>query len=110
MLKNNERINKAMQMMLDVEIVAGEYRAIKSRYEQWNTTLLKDWASLEIDKIDYTSKINGSFNLLRHVDKFYKEATVEIKQKLVGLIFPKKWFLKATEFKPQRWTKSYLLL
>ena len=42
MLKNNERINKAMQMMLDVEIVAGEYRAIKSRYEQWNTTLLKD--------------------------------------------------------------------
>ena len=48
----------AMPMMLDGEIDATEYRAIKSRYEQANTTLLKERASLEINKIDYASKID----------------------------------------------------
>lgn len=55
-----------------------------------NTTLLRQRASLETDKIDYSSTINGCFNLVKHLDKFYNEASVSIKQKIVGLNFPEK--------------------
>jgi site-specific DNA recombinase len=98
--KNSERINKAMQMMLDGILDAGEYRAIKSKYDSQNTTLLRERASLEIDRVDYKTTIKGSVNLLRHLDKFYKEASVDIKQKLVGLIFTEKLILKMINFKP----------
>ena len=90
MNKNKERVNKAMQMMLDGEISSGEYKSVKSRYDDVNTTLLKRRASLDIDQVDYSSKVCSSFNLLRHLDKFYNEASVDVKQKLVGLIFPEK--------------------
>jgi hypothetical protein len=43
---------------------------------------LRDRASLEIDKVDYSAKISGSFNLLIHLDKFHAEASVDIKQGL----------------------------
>lgn len=88
--KNKARINKAMQMMLDGEIESFDYKAIKSKFEMSNTTLLQERASLEMDKVDYSSTINGSFNLLKHLDKFYDEASVSVKQKIVGLNFPEK--------------------
>ena len=40
--KNKERINRAMQMMLDGEIESFEYKSIKSRYEDLNSTLLRE--------------------------------------------------------------------
>ena len=52
--------------------------------------MLREHASLEIDKTDYKTTIKRSFKLLRHLDKFYKEASVDIKQKLVALIFTEK--------------------
>jgi hypothetical protein len=35
-------------------------------------------------------RANYSFNLLKQLDKFYDKASLDIKQKLVGLIFPEK--------------------
>ena len=96
--KNRERINKAIQMMLDGELDSSEYRVVKSNYENANTTLLRIRASLELDKVDYGSKVNGSVNLLKHIDKFYNEARVDVKQKLVGLIFPEKLIFENDRF------------
>lgn len=88
--RNKARIDKAMQMMLDGEIESFDFKAIKSKFDIANTTLLRERASLEIDKVDYASTISGSFNLLKHLDKFYNEASVSVKQKIVGLNFPEK--------------------
>lgn len=49
---------------------------------------------MELDKVDYSSKIQKSFNLLKHIDKFYSEASVDIKQKIVCLMFPEKLIFK----------------
>lgn len=57
-------------MMLDSEIDAAECWTIKSKYDDANTTLLRQRASLEIDQVDYGSKINQGFNLLKHIDRF----------------------------------------
>jgi hypothetical protein len=68
-----------------------KYKRTKTRYDEINTTLLRDKASWELDKIDYSSKIHGCFNLLTQLDKFYAEASVGIKQKIVGLNLPEKF-------------------
>jgi hypothetical protein len=91
-----------MQMMLDGEIDTGEYLGINQDMNRANTTLLKERESLETDKIDSASKINGSFNFLRHVRKFYAEANVEIKQKLVGLILHEKLIFENNRVQTQR--------
>jgi site-specific DNA recombinase len=55
--KNKDRINTATRMMLDNDIQPSEYKEIKLAYEDINTTLLRERASLEIDKIDYSTKL-----------------------------------------------------
>jgi hypothetical protein len=89
-------------MMLDGEIDFSEYKAIKSRLEDANTTLLRKRASLEVNKVNYNAKIHGSFNLLMQLDKFYAEASVDIKQKIVGLNFPEKLIFENGEIQPQK--------
>ena len=101
---------QAMQMMLDGILTAEEYRAIESKYYIPNTTLLRERASLEIDKTDYKTTIKGSFNLLRHLDKFYKEASVDIKQKLVGLIFTEKLIFENDQLQTPKMKETLSLI
>jgi site-specific DNA recombinase len=77
-------------MMVDGAIEPAEYRTIKSRYEELGTKLLRQKTILDLDKVDYSNKIAGSFNLLRNLDKFYNQADVTTKQKIVSLNFPEK--------------------
>ncbi len=60
--KNKERINNATQMMLDGEINSSDYKSIKL-YDDINTTLIREQASLELDKVDCATKILGSFSI-----------------------------------------------
>jgi hypothetical protein len=62
--------------MVDGAIEPAEYRTIKSRYEELGTKLLRQKTILDLDKVDYSNKIAGSFNLLRNLDKFYNQADV----------------------------------
>ena len=55
---------------------------LSNSYDEANTTLLKQRASLEIDNVEYVTKINRSFNLLKNVDRFYEDSSVDIKHKL----------------------------
>jgi hypothetical protein len=108
--KNKERIDTAMRMMLDSAIDPSEYKIIKGKYEEMNTTLLRDRASLEIDKVNYSSKIQGCFNLLMHLDKFYAEASVDIKQKIVCLNFPEKLIYENGQFQTPKMNEVLSLI
>jgi hypothetical protein len=59
-----------MQTMLDGEIDSSDYKSIKGKYDQANVELFLEQSSPEINKLDYTAKIHGSFNLLTHLHKF----------------------------------------
>ena len=43
--KNKARVDKTMQMMLDGEMELFDYKAIKSKFETVNTTLLRERVS-----------------------------------------------------------------
>ena len=92
--RNRTRIDNAMQMMVDGAIEPSEYRAVKARFEEEETHLLRQKMILDLDKVDYSRKVADSFNLLRHLDKFYHQADVSTKQKLVCLNFPEKLIFK----------------
>jgi hypothetical protein len=51
---------------------------------------LREAASLELDQGDYALKINGCFNLLSQLNKFYANANVEVKRRILYLNFPEK--------------------
>jgi site-specific DNA recombinase len=108
--KNNSRVSKATQMMLDTEMDMSEYRSIKSEYEQKNKTLFLKRASLELEKVDYRKSIQGSFNLLRDLEKFYSKASVDIKQKLVGLMFTEKLIFQKDGFRTPKMNEVLSLI
>ena len=85
--KNSERINKAMQMMLDGGLDSAEYRIIKNRFEQLNIPLSREKAALESLDGNYLKYLKGGFAFLKNAEKFYLEATLENKQKIVGSMF-----------------------
>lgn len=95
--KNKVRLDTAMQMMLDGEIESADYRSIKTKLEENNSNFLREKASLELDNLDYSVLIKNSFNLLKNLDVFYDEANIEMKQRLLSLIFRERLIYKNDE-------------
>src|SRR5690606_20073515 len=88
--KNTDRINRAMQMMLDDQIDPTEYKAIKNRYDKLNISLTRERTAFELTDGNFMEHLKGGFNLLKRVDKYFVEANPTVKQKIVGLIFEEK--------------------
>ena len=86
-----------MQMMLDGEIESADYRSIKTKLEDSNSSFPREKASLELDNLDYSVLIKNSFNLLKNLDVFYDEANIEMKQRLLSLIFRERLIYKNDE-------------
>ncbi len=100
--KNRERIDNAQQLMLDKKIDAIEYRAIKERYEEIISTLSRQ--QMESNSIDdnYSEYLKASLKLLNNIDKYYTDGDVEIRQKIVGSIFPEKLIFEKKSYRTPR--------
>lgn len=85
--KNFARGEKALQMMLDEELSSAEYRGIKGRLDESNEILNREKLALGYGELD-SQRLSEGLSLLSNIESFYNRADVEVKQKLVGLIFP----------------------
>lgn len=63
-----------------------------------------------MDKVDYLPKLNGCFNLLKDLDKFYNEASVEVTQKIVCLNFPENLIYENGQIQTPKMTEVLSLI
>ena len=98
-VKNKERIDNAQQLMLDGKIDADEYKTIKERYEEIIFKLKRQKIdNQEVDN-NYSSYLNTSLKFLNNIDNYYIEANVELRQKIVGSVFPEKLIFEKNAYR-----------
>ena len=60
----------------------------KERYSKIIVSLERDLNDFNVDEMLLDTQINFSFNLLRDLDFYYLNASIEFKRKILGSIFP----------------------
>lgn len=100
--KYEERIKKAQKLMLDDEIPAEEYKEIKKSYLDEIENLNKEKSNLEFMDSEYDAYLKYDISLLKRVDKFFDEAILQVKQKLIGSIFPEKLIFSEKTFRTNK--------
>lgn len=101
--KNNKRIEKAMDMMMENQIDTDDYKLIKSRYERENQKLMRDKAIL--NDIGSNGKyLKGCVAYLKNLDQIYFKASTPLKKIMVGSILEEKLIYDKTAFRTPKYT------
>jgi len=101
-LKNQGRINNAQELMLDGNIDATEYKSIKTRFEELNSKLKREKTGLELADSSYGKYLKQNISMLRNMDQYFEKAPLEIKQKIIGSMFPEKLVYENNQYRTKR--------
>lgn len=74
--------------MLDENIDATKYKSIKTRFEALNSKLKREKSGLELADSSYGKCLKQNITMLRNMDQYFEKAPLEIKQKIIGSMFP----------------------
>jgi site-specific DNA recombinase len=88
--KNQERIDKAEQLMLDGQLEMSEYKAIKDKYEHVVKDLKVALTPIPQKGTDYKKYLDFGFNLLQYLDRIYVSAEPPIKNQILSSILAEK--------------------
>ena len=93
--KQEARLTSMEEKFLDDLIDAPTYHSMKQRTEIKIADLKAELKSLQTSKKDIEEYLQLGISFFNGIDRFYKNADVEIKKKIIGSMFPEKLtFLK----------------
>ena len=100
--KQEQRIKNNRMLMLDGEIKPEEYRENKVDIEAYLERLKAKQSELKLIGNNHEKKLAYSIKLLNNLDTVYTAASVEVKQQLIGSIFPEKLIFENNECRTSR--------
>jgi site-specific DNA recombinase len=100
--RNDGRINNAQEMMLDQKLDPSEYRAMKMRIEEMNSNLRKQRARMDLVDSEYGKYLKVNISMLRGIDVYFEKAPLEVKQKIMGSMFPEKLVFENNQYRTKR--------
>lgn len=89
-LAKQETLTKASVKLVNDDIDKPTFLRIKAQMESESNDLTNRINTLKYTETGFQKYSRYSFSLLSDLKRYYKEAELDVKQKLVGLIFPKK--------------------
>ena len=97
--KQKQRLKNAKDMMLDGEFSASEYKDMKSEIETELEKLNRDEVQFRQGIKNYDSKIDDCLDLLLNIDEYYVTKNTEVKQKIIGSMFPEKLIFENNQYR-----------
>lgn len=88
--KQAQRLKNARALMLDGEIKPDEYKEMKVEIESEHSKILAKINQLKEGSEDFDGVITYCVGLLQNIDAFYNTASTEVKQRIIGSVFPEK--------------------
>lgn len=88
--QEQQRIENLQSLLMDGKLDADDYTIMKGRCADQINTLKQKLDALGKDHAHIRKLATGAFNLLSNLSESFKNADVELKQKIVCSIFPKK--------------------
>jgi site-specific DNA recombinase len=87
--RNEQRLKNARSLMLDGEINIHDYKQMKFEIDEKIKSINIEMAKSQ--KVDENGdKIKFAVSLLSNIDRYYNMADIQVKQKIIGSIFPEK--------------------
>ena len=105
--KVKERLDNLQDKFVDDEITKKDFDCAKSRYQGQLNVLINEKTEMSINKSEFMKYIKFGFTLLSNLNRYYKNAQLDVKQKIVGSIFPEKLVFDRKNY---RTTKTNALL
>ena len=97
--KQKQRLKNAKDMMLDGEFSASDYKEMKIEIEAELDRLNREEVQMRQGMENYDSKIDDCLDLILNLDKYYVSKNTEIKQKIIGSMFPEKLTFENNEYR-----------
>ena len=101
-VKNKSRIQNAQKLMLDGDISSEEYKEIRNKFELANDELIRRKANVSSGEDNYEGYLRYSYTLLKDLAGNYEKASLEVKQLIVGSIFPEKLIFSESKVRTTR--------
>ena len=98
-LKNKTRLKNAKDMMLDGEFSSAEYKEMKLEIENTLDELKREELRLTSDLQNHTSKVDKCLELLLNLSIYYSNSSVDVKQQIIGSIFPEKLIFEKNSYR-----------
>ena len=86
--KNNQRLKNARLLMLDGELEVIEYHSLKQSIEEEITKAQQELTRLATPDTNFNKRIDSCIDLLKNLAEYYKRANTQLKQRIIGSIFP----------------------
>ena len=103
----NNKINSLQDKFLDNQICQEDYNSMRTRLHEERNEWNYKKEELSIDKSAFNQYFDFGLSFLFNVKEYYQNAELEIKQKIVGSIFPEKIIFSENKY---RTTKTNELL
>ncbi len=104
---NLESLNfKFIENMIDPET----YASMKRKYDEQIQKIKSEEELLSSQDTEYARYISRGFTLIDNLKAFYQQASVEVKQKIVGSIFPQNLTLDKNEYRTSPVNEAFRLI
>ncbi len=104
------RLKNAKDMMLDGEFSAGDYKTMKIEIEEELEKMNREEMQIRQGIENYDTKIDECLDLLVNLDTYYKAKNTEVKQKIIGSVFPEKLYFENNEYRTTKLNEAVVLL
>ena len=106
----NNKLDALLDKYTDDLLTQSDYERGKKRCEEKIYSLQSQKQELELEQKDFMTTVQYSFGLLKDLSKYYKKASVEVKQKIVGSIFPKKLIYQEKNYRTAQVNQALALI
>ncbi len=104
------RLNNAQDSFFDGVIDQTEFTKVKARYQEQLDELSFRQMRTKFSKSHFQQYLDFGFSLLTDLDRYFDEASLEVKQKMLGSIFPEKLIFDGNKCRTARPTQLLNLL
>ncbi|WP_307384381.1 recombinase family protein [Chitinophaga terrae (ex Kim and Jung 2007)] len=94
-----KRIKKAEDDYYDSKIPFADYTGIKERYVKELMNIMGQIADKQMEKTPFKKYLSFGLSVVGNLQHYYKQAPVEVAQKLLGSIFPEKLTYEKNTFR-----------
>ncbi|WP_089765187.1 recombinase family protein [Chitinophaga terrae (ex Kim and Jung 2007)] len=105
-----KRIKKVEDDYFDERLPIAEYVAIKERYTSEMATLNKEITDKKMEKTPFKKYLSFGLSVVGNIQHYYDQAPLEVKQKLIGSIFPGKLTYENNSFRTGQVNEVFQLI
>ncbi|WP_429062159.1 recombinase family protein [Chitinophaga sp. W2I13] len=105
-----KRIKKVEDDYLDGKLPINDYTSIKERYSKEQTQLEITAIEKKMEKTPFRKYLSFGLSVVGNIQHYYHQAPVEVKQKLIGSIFPEKLTYENNSFRTGKVNEVFALI